>query len=130
MGEKEFGYEFDPLNHAVIGAAIDVHRELGVGYLKTVYHEALCIELNERKIAFEKEYPIGVSYKGRIVGEGRVGIFVEKRLVVELKAVEAILPIHTAQVLSYLKATRCKYGLLINFTVPVLKQGIRRIVLS
>jgi GxxExxY protein len=127
--EKEGDFAFDPLTHAVIGAAIEVHRVLGPGFLESVYEEALAIELEQRGIPFERQYAVGVSYKGHPVGEGRLDLFVDRRLIVELKAVEALLPIHTAQILSYLKTIQCRTGLLINFNVPVLKRGIRRLVL-
>jgi GxxExxY protein len=88
------------------------------------------VELNLRGIPFERQKSMGVDYKGHPVGEGRLDLLVDGCLIVELKAVEALAPIHTAQVLSYLKATRLPLGLLINFNVPVLKSGIKRIVLS
>jgi GxxExxY protein len=120
----------DNLARTVIGAAIEVHRTIGPGYLESVYHQALCVELKLQGVIFEKEFPISVTYKGELVGEGFIDIFVERRLIIELKAVEALLPVHTAQVMSYLKATKFLLALLINFNVPVLKTGIRRIVLS
>jgi len=113
----------------VIGAAIEVHRVLGPGFLESVYEEALALEFKDRKIPFVRQHIIGVNYKGHMVGEGRLDLFVDQCLIVELKTVEALLPIHTAQVISYLKATHCSLGLLINFNVPILKQGIKRIVL-
>ncbi len=127
---REPDKHLDQLAHTVIGAAIEVHRAIGPGYLESVYHQALCVELKLQGIIFEKEFPINITYKGELVGEGYIDIFVERRLIVELKAVEALLPVHTAQVMSYLKATGCLLALLINFNVPVLKTGIRRIVLS
>ncbi len=120
----------DTLATATIGAAIEVHRILGPGYLESVYEEALAFELSLRKIPFERQKIVGVDYKGKDVGEGRLDIFVDKRLVVELKAVDAFVPIHSAQVISYLKATKLPLGLLINFNVPLLKNGIKRIVLT
>jgi GxxExxY protein len=126
---KDKDYEFDPLTHAVIGAAIEVHRVIDPGFLESVYEEALAVELEERSILFERQYPIAVTYKGHNIGEGRLDLFVDGRLVVELKAVEALLPIHMAQALSYMKMTQCKTGLLINFNVPILTKGIRRLVL-
>ena len=120
----------DDLAHRVIGAAIEVHRHLGPGYLESVYEEALALELGLRGIAFERQKPIGVAYKGHAVGESRLDLLVGGCLVVELKAVEALAPIHQAQVISYLKATGLKLGLLINFNVPVLKSGIRRVILT
>lgn len=88
------------------------------------------IELALRGIPFERQKPVPVSYKGHSVGEGRIDLLVAADLLVELKAVEALAPIHTAQVISYLKATRLHLGLLINFNVPVLRAGIQRVVLS
>ena len=126
----EPGSELDRLAHAVIGAAIEVHRSLGPGFLESVYEEALCIELDVRRIPFERQWPVAVNYKGHPVGEGRLDLLVGGMLVVELKAVEGVAPIHVAQVMSYLKATGHRLGLLINFNVPFLKSGIKRIVLS
>jgi GxxExxY protein len=122
--------ELDLLARAVIGAAIEVHKVLGPGYLESIYEASLCTELEFREIAFVNQHPMTVLYKGRYVGEGRLDILVENCLIVELKAVEALLPLHTAQVMSYLKALQLHLGLLINFNTPVLKQGIKRIVLS
>jgi GxxExxY protein len=127
---KEPDRNLDQLAHNVIGAAIEVHRALGPGFLESVYEEALCIELALRNIRFERQFVINVSYKGHLVGESRLDILVENCLIVELKAVEAIEPVHMAQVISYLKATNLLLGLLINFNVSVLKNGVRRVVLS
>lgn len=114
----------------VIGAAIEVHLCLGPGFLESVYEEALAVELKLRDIPFERQFVVGVPYKGQIVGEGRLDLLVDTCLVVELKTVETLLPIHTAQILSYLKITGYPLGLLIDFNVPVLKQGIRRVILT
>lgn len=122
--------ELDRLAHAVIGAAIEVHRHLGPGYLESVYEEALAIECGLRAIPFERQKAVAVNYKGNAVGEGRIDLLVGRRAIVELKAVDALAPIHTAQVLSYLKATGLTLGLLINFNVAVLKDGIKRIIRS
>lgn len=119
----------DALTQQVIGAAIEVHRALGPGYLESVYEEALSHELDLRSIPHERQTPITITYKGKTVGDGRVDLLVSCRLIVELKAVDEIAPIHTAQVISYLKATRRHTALLINFNVSVLKEGIRRISL-
>jgi GxxExxY protein len=113
----------------IIGAAIEVHRALGPGFLESVYEEALCVELEERGIPFVKQAPISISYKGRDVGEGRLDLLVEDCVIVELKAVDHLTPIHAAQLLSYLRATGITVGLLINFNVSVLRQGIQRMVL-
>lgn len=120
--------EVDEIARKVIGAAIEVHRALGPGYLESVYEEALCIEIENQKIPFERQFTIAVEYKGRNVGEGRLDLLVAKILPVELKAVENLAPIHQAQLISYLKMTRLQLGLLINFNVPMLKQGIKRVI--
>jgi GxxExxY protein len=118
------------LTQAVIGAAIEVHRELGPGFLESVYEEALSYELSLREIGHVRQAPVHVTFKGQPVGEGRIDILVDDRLVVELKAVEQFDPIHVAQVISYLKASHLFLGLLINFNVRVLKDGIRRVVFN
>ncbi len=120
----------DRLARTVIGAAIEVHRHLGPGYLESVYEEALAVELDLRQVPFERQKAFAVDYKGRTIGEGRLDFLVGDELLVELKAVEALAPIHKAQVISYLKATDRQLGLLINFNVPVLRSGIQRVVLS
>ncbi len=127
---KEPGAELDLLAHKVIGAAIAVHRALGPGFLESVYEEAICVELDFQTVPFERQFKIAVQYRGHAVGEGRLDLLVAKALPVELKAVEAIAPIHQAQMLSYLKMTGLQLGLLINFNVPVLKQGTKRVVLT
>lgn len=130
MSFREPSAEIDQLAHSVIGAAIEVHRNLGPGFLESLYEESLCIELRLRGILFEQQKVISVPYKGYKVGESRLDLLVDQCLIVELKAVENLLPVHMAQVMSYLKVTGCQLGLLINFNVPILKQGIKRIVLS
>jgi len=120
----------DAIAHEVIGAAIEVHRELGPGYLESVYEEALSVEFGLRQLKFARQVPVRAVYKGVTVGAARLDMLVEGQLVVELKTVDAIAPIHLAQVLSYLKAERQPLGLLINFKVPVLCHGVRRVILS
>jgi GxxExxY protein len=120
--------ELNRLSHAVIGAALEVHKLIGPGFLESVYEEALCIEMRLREIDYARQVPVPVLYKGYTVGEGRLDLLVSRCLVVELKAVEALAQIHAVQVLSYLKATGCRLGLLINFNVPVLKQGVKRVI--
>jgi GxxExxY protein len=122
--------ELDDLAHRVIGAAIEVHRHLGPGFLEGVYEEALAIELRLRGIPFERQKMIVVGFKGAAVGEGKLDLLVNDRLIVELKAVESLSAIHKAQVISYLRATRLHLGLLINFNVPILKNGLQRVILS
>ncbi|XXT24023.1 GxxExxY protein [Sorangium sp. So ce429] len=122
--------ELDRLAHWVIGTALEVHRTLGPGFLEAVYEEALCVELSLRRIPFARQVPVGVDYKGNLVGQARMDLVVDSQLVVELKATECIAPIHVAQVLSYLKAARLRLGLLITFNVTVLRTGVRRVVHS
>ena len=114
----------------VIGVANEVHRTLGTGYRESVYEEALCVELALRNVPFRRQADVSVCYKGQLVGSGTMDIVVGDALVVELKAVEALAPIHTAQVLSYLKATKHRIGLLINFNAVTLREGLKRVVLS
>ena len=130
IGTREPEAETDELAHAVIGAAIEVHRHLGPGFLEDVYEEALCVELRFRQVAFERQKPVKLEYKGEYVGEGRLDLLVGDWLVVELKAVKAVPPIDHARVISYLKATGRQLALIVNFHVPVLKDGIQRIVRS
>jgi len=118
----------DELAHAVIGASIEVHRRLGPGHLESVYENALAIEMELRKIPFERQRPFDLLYRDQPVGEGRMDFLAGGLLVIELKAVDTLAPIHKVQVLSYLKATGLQLGLLINFNVPVLREGIQRIV--
>ena len=129
-GRAEPDEEEDSLAHAVIGAAIEVHRHLGPGYLESVYEDAPAIEFSLRRIPFERQLPIAVQFKGHPVGEGRLDFLICGRLIVELKAIDELAPIHRAQVLSYLRTTKLTLGLLINFNVKTLKDGIKRVILS
>ncbi|CAN92462.1 MULTISPECIES: GxxExxY protein [Sorangium] len=122
--------ELDRLAHWVIGAALEVHRTLGPGFLEAVYEEALCVELSLRRIPFARQVPIGVDDKGNLVGQARMDLVVDSQLVVQLKATECIAAIHVAQVLSYLKTARLRLGLLITFNVAVVRTGVRRVVHS
>lgn len=130
LHRKEPSSEIDQLAHSVIGAAIAVHRALGPGYLESVYEEALSIELEFQNIPFQRQYIVAVQYRDRPIGEGRIDLLVSGNLPVEIKAVDSLAAIHQAQLLSYLKMTGFQLGLLINFSVPVLKQGIKRVILS
>lgn len=118
------------LSGRVIGAAIEVHRTLGPGFLESVYESALCVELEARRIPFTRQVLVELGYKGHAVGEGRIDLVVDGDLIVELKAVEKLLPLHELQVLSYLKVTGRPLGLLINFNVEVLARGVRRVANS
>lgn len=115
---------------AVIGAAIEVHRELGPGYLESVYEAALKIEFDLRNLPYKQQHMINLQYKNKPIGQNRLDFLVGDCLIVELKAVDQLIPIHQAQVISYLKATKLHLGLLINFNVQVLKHGIERVILS
>lgn len=121
--------EQSPLTYQIIGAAMEVHRILGAGLLESIYEDALCIELTDRKMPYDRQKTIQIDYKGRDIGNLIVDIIVENRVIVELKSVKQLAPIHSAQLLSYLKLTGLRTGLLINFNTPTLKDGIKRIVL-
>jgi GxxExxY protein len=120
----------EPLARVVVDAALEVHTALGPGFVESVYEEALAIELGRRNVPFERQVAVRVIYKGLPVGEGRMDLLVGAALVVELRAVEVLAPIHVAQVISYLKALDRPLGLLITFNVPLLRDGIRRVVLT
>ena len=120
--------DINDLTGEVIGAAIEVHKILGPGLLESAYEECLCRELELRKFLFERQKELPVEYKGVKLDCGyRLDIVVANRLIVELKACDSLQPIHEAQLLTYLRLTGIKVGLLINFNVPVLKQGIKRL---
>ena len=121
-------FENNSLTDAIIGAAITVHRELGPGLLESVYEKCLALELTESglQIAAQKEIPL--TYKGLALESGfRADLIVENKVLVELKSIDQLLPVHTAQVLTYLKLTGLRTGLLINFNVQLLKNGIKRL---
>ena len=120
----------DEIAYRVIGAAIEVHRQLGPGFLEHVYEEAFAVELNLLSIPFRRQVIFPVNYKGIQVAESRLDLLVAYELVVELKAIDELRPIHHAQVLSYLRAGEFQLGLLFNFNVYSLRQGMRRIVWS
>jgi GxxExxY protein len=138
MGELEMSNsrnvkksDMDPLSDKVIGCAIEVHRELGPGLLENAYAECLCHELTLNGIPFRREVPMPVVNKGIKLDCGyRLDILAEPDLILELKVVEQLLPIHDAQLLTYLKLAGFERGLLLNFNVRRMKEGIRRLVLS
>lgn len=123
--------EFDELSNRVIGCAIEVHRALGPGLLESAYEQCLVRELSLADISFEVQTPLPVEYKGVPLDCGyRVDLFVERQLIIELKVVEKFLPIHEAQILTYMKLANVSVGLLMNFNVELLKDGgIKRFVL-
>ena len=120
------------LSHEIIGSAIEVHRILGPRLLESAYEECLCYELKEKKFHIERPLWLPMKYKDILVKEKmyRLDIWVERKVVVDIKSVETVLPVHQKQVLTYLQQTGSKLGLLLNFNVPVLKDGINRIVLG
>lgn len=119
------------LTQTIIGAAIELHRALGPGLLESAYEHCLCYELDLQKIPYRRQYPLPVIYKGIQLDCGyRLDLLVAEQVVVELKAVEVLLPVFDAQLITYLKLGNWQVGLLINFNVPVLIQGIRRRVLD
>ncbi len=112
MVKKEPSRQLDEIVRKVIGAAIQVHRCLGPGFLESIYEEALCIELKLQKIQFVRQYPVTLKYKSHVIARNRVDLLVESELIVKVKAVDLLAPIHGAQVISYLRATRHQLGLL------------------
>ena len=122
--------EFDDLSNRVIGCAIEVHRELGPGLLKSTYEQCLAHELKRNGISFQLQHPQPVEYKGIRLDCGyRIDMLIEDEMIIELKAVEEIKGIHEAQLLTYMKLAGIKTGLLINFNVTKLKDGLKRYVL-
>ena len=123
--------EINRITAEIVGAAIEVHRALGPGLLESAYEECLCHELHLRDVLFKRQYPLPVKYKGLRLDCGyRLDLLVENKVVVEIKAVDNLSPVHDAQLLSYLKLGGWKVGLFINSNVPVLRQGIHRRVLG
>ena len=123
--------EFDPLSKQVIGCALEVHRALGPGLLESAYEQALLYELSSTGLKVSSQVSMPVAYKDVKLDCGyRLDLLVESSLIVELKSVEQLLPVHDAQLLTYLKLSRLKTGLLINFNVRLLKDGIKRLVLG
>ncbi len=125
--QKEFPLR--DITGRIISCAIEVHSKLGPGLLESVYEEALSYEFELRGIPFERQKEISLSYKGRDVGKHRIDFLIEDQVILELKAVEAIHSIYEAQLLTYLRATGKKVGLLMNFNVERLKDGIKRFII-
>ena len=122
--------EFDELSRSVIGCAIEVHRDLGPGLLESTYRQCLACELSRAEILFQTEVPLPVRYKDILLDCGyRIDLLVRGKLIVEIKSVEALLPIHQAQILTYMRLGNFPIGLLINFNVTKLQTGIKRFVL-
>ena len=123
--------ELNKLTERIIGAAIEVHRHLGPGLLESAYETCLAYELEQLGLAVERQKALPLVYKEIRLDQGyRIDLLVEQKVIVELKVVEQITPVHEAQVLSYLKFSGCQVGLLLNFNVRLLKNGIRRFILT
>jgi GxxExxY protein len=121
--------KLNQLSSKIIGAAIEVHKTLGPGLLESAYEECLCHELSIQGLLFEKQKPLSVDYKGKRLDCGyRMDIVVEKEVIIELKSCEKVEPIHKAQPLTYLKLSGLNLGLILNFNVPLMRDGIVRIV--
>ena len=122
--------KFDELSNRIIGCALEVHRNLGPGLLESTYEQCLAYELNLVGIPFKQQVSLPVKYKGVQIDCGyRVDLLVDEKVIVELKSVERVMPIHQAQILTYMKLAEIKIGLLLNFKVSYLKEGIKRFVL-
>ena len=121
--------EYDKLTEKIIGCAIEVHRQLGPGLLESIYESALAVELDFAGIAFQRQMAIPIVYRGNIIGEHRLDLIVEKSVILELKSVERFDPVFEAQLLTYLRMTKMKIGLLINFNSRLLHEGIKRLIL-
>jgi GxxExxY protein len=130
MQEAKKNFTHDSLSEAVIGRAIEVHRQLGPGLLESTYEECLCLELREYGLAVRRQVNVPIMYKGKAIAAiYRLDLVVAERIVIEVKAVEKLAPVHEAQLLTYLKHTGISTGLLFNFNVPVLRDGMKRLSL-
>lgn len=119
----------NPISERVIGAAIEVHRQLGPGLLESSYHTCLCRELELRRVSYRSEVDLPLEYKGVQIAKGYViDLLIEDSLIVEIKAVEKLLPIHSSQLMTYMRLRRVSSGLLINFNVHTLFHGLRRML--
>ena len=126
--ENEIKY-FNFITERIIGCAIEVHRALGPGLLEHTYEEAMCLEMDRRRLKYSRQAMYPVKYKGDEIGQHRIDLIVENAVVVELKSVERLDPVFMAQVLTYLRCTGLRIGLLINFNGRLLRTGIRRFIL-
>jgi len=119
----------DRLSRVILESCIEVHREMGPGLLESIYEQCLAHELTIRRISFQQQVPLQLNYKGyQISRDLRIDLLIENQVIVELKSVEMLLPVHTAQIISYLKLADKSLGFLVNFNVPVLKEGFHRYV--
>ena len=120
----------DRLTGRILGMAIEVHRELGPGLLEAVYEEALCIEFDAAGLKYERQLALPVRYKGHTIGQYRLDLLVEDRVVLEIKSVDRYDPVFEAQILTYLRVTSKRLGLLINFNRRLLREGVKRFILE
>ncbi len=122
--------DLNNISGAIVDSAINVHKNLGPGLLESIYEEALCYEFEKRRLSYERQKRLKIPYEEIVLKtDFRLDLIVENKIIVELKCVERIIPIHEAQLLTYLKITDCKLGLLLNFNCPLMKDGIKRIIL-
>ena len=121
--------DLNAISEKIIGCAIEVHKNLGPGLLESVYEKAMCFEIGSNGMKFQNQVTIPIIYKGAILGEHRIDMIVENEIITEFKAVDRLDPVFKAQLLSYLRLTNKKLGLLINFNVPYLRDGIQRVIL-
>lgn len=122
--------KFESLTGKIVASAYQVHSALGPGLIESVYEECLSDEFARHQMDFKRQLKLPVNYQGRQLNTGlRLDFLVEEKVIVELKAVESLMPVHQAQLLTYLKLTGLRVGLLINFNVPIIRQGIKRLVL-
>ena len=117
------------LTEQIVGCAIEVHRHLGPGLLESVYESALCIELNTRGLSLKRQVGIPLFYKGQLISEHRPDLVVGDLVIVEIKSIQRLEPVHMAQMMTYLRVTGLRVGLILNFNHAVMKQGIRRVTL-
>jgi GxxExxY protein len=123
--------DINKVTETIIGASIEVHKALGPGLLESAYEECLCHELSLKSLQYDRQRKLPLTYKGVQLDCGyRIDLFVEERVIVELKTIDKLSPIHDAQLLTYMKLANSSVGLLINFNVPVLRNGVRRKVLN
>ena len=129
MFNEEYKIRCNKVSEIIIGCAIEVHKQLGPGLLESAYETCLCFELAQKKIDFVRQLTLPINYKGTLIDTGyRIDVMVDDKVIIELKAIDSISPVHKSQLISYLKLSNKWLGLLINFNVKVLKNGIVRIV--
>ena len=122
--------QFSRHSHSVIGCAIEVHRNLGPGLLESIYEQCLAREFELKGISFERQKVLPIEYKGvQLAGDYRIDLLVENEIIIEIKSVNKLMGIHEAQILTYMKLAKIKYGLLINFNVALLKEGLKSFIL-